>query len=277
MRQLALASCFVLFACGGEAVDDGGGGAGTADVGNVTPDAGQVIADTGAEPSDSGMTPTEDAGSEPADAGEATPDDAGAPPPPPRDSGPTPGRPDAGQGGGGGGGSCIDAMQCALNCANDAECIAGCLAAVAPEHRQVTQAMLECGQRNNCADPNCLMQRCQEEAQACGRAGGGGGGGNPPGGADGGRPPNPGDMDGGGGPPNPGGNGTDSCADFLQCAMACPPNDQQCGGGCTRNVRAQSTELMNAVMMCMMRAGCRDFNCGRTSCPNQFQACMADR
>ena len=271
MRPIALASCFVLFACGGEVVDDGGG-AGTADAGNVSADAGQAIADTGSEPADSGVIPAEDAGSEPADAGEVTPDDAGAPPPPPSDTGPTPGRPDVGQGGGGG--TCIQAMECSLRCEGDEACMNRCLAGVAPEHRQVTQAMFDCAQRNNCADPNCMMMRCQDEAQACGRAGGGSGG-PPPGGADGGSPRNPGGDDGGR-PPNPGG-GESSSSEFLRCATSCDPNDQQCGPAFMNTVRPQSMNVMNALLMCMSNSQCQDFDCARTSCPDQMTACAADR
>ena len=164
-------------------------------------------------------------------------------------------------GGGGAGSSCIDGMQCMLACrANDRACIAGCINSVAPEHRRVTQVVADCAQRHQCRDPNCIFQNCQREAQACGEAGGG-----PPGGADGGvvNPPGPG--------------GTDTCADFVQCLSACNPRDQQCPNNCIQRVRRQSTQLSNALMMCMARNQCGDMDCARTRCRAEMRSCMADR
>jgi len=270
MRSVALASCLILFGCGGDAVEDDGGGA--ADAGQVVVDSGAETLDAGSVEVDAGSTPVEDAGNQPADAGEVAPADAAQPPP--RDAGPNPAPADAGQGGGGGGSSCIQAMECALQCAGDEACNAQCLAGVAPQHRQVTQAMFDCAERNNCVDPNCMMQSCGAEAEACGRAGDNGGGGNPPVGSDGGMPPNPGGD--GGAPPNPGG-GEASCSEFLRCAMGCDLNDQQCNMNCMNSVRPASMNVLNSLMMCMQNRRCQDWDCARTSCPDQMQSCMADR
>ena len=164
---------------------------------------------------------------------------------------------------GGDGTSCIDGLTCMANCrAGDRACVARCISGVEPQQRDAIQAVATCAQRHNCQNPNCILENCQRETQACGAAGGG-------------QPPNPG-GDGGGGPPQPG-DGDSTCAEFVQCIDGCNPRDRQCPDTCMRNVRPQSADLANALVQCMMRSQCRDMTCVRARCADQMRPCMADR
>lgn len=283
MRYLSLALCFAIIGCG-ETDPEGD----LPDAGSITVDAGQVLIDSGpasdpdggAEGVDASTPPAEDAGEPPVvDAGEPPAADAGAM------------TPDTGNGGGGGGGtlSCIDAMQCSMQC-QDRQCVQDCVSRAEPgANQEAARAMYQCMDRNNCLESGnlqqCMMRSCMSEAQACGNAGGGGPG-DPDAGApppppppgDGGMPPPPppppGDAGAGGGP---GGGGERSCSEALGCAERCGRNPQ-CMQNCFGGVAQASMPLIDAIFQCMGQNNCgMDFGCAQRSCPREIQACRNDR
>lgn len=243
MRFIAFTACFALMACpNAEPVGGSDSGNGVADSGVIAgTDSGPAAADA--------ETPAADAGQEPGttDSGPVSIDDAGIVAE--RDAGALRGT------------SCVEAMECAMECDPDNQtCPLECLAAVDPSQQGEAEAFFRCAQQNSCRVFQCFMEHCEDEARACGEAGGQG--------------PGPGDRDGGMGPPP---EGDMTCSDFLTCADACRGGDPMCMGECSRNVRHESLELSNAVIQCMMENQCRDIACGRQQCPRQLAACAADR
>ena len=251
MRFIAFVACLTLMACpSSEPVGGNDSGSGGADSGVTATDSGSVAADVAVPHADSGQPVVTN------DSGPVASDDAGAVVVE-QDAGAVVVEQDADAGQGT---TCVEAMECVLECdPTSRSCPQQCLTNVDPSQRTEAEAVFRCAQRNECTGFQCLMQNCQNEAQACGEAGGGG--------------PGPGGADGGMGPP-PEGNLT--CAEFLTCADACGPRDQNCMGTCSDGVRRESNQLSNALIQCMMRNRCMDLDCGRRSCPEEAAACVRD-
>ena len=287
MRNLSWGLCFVLIGCGGQDVEGE-----TGDTGQVLIDTGQAAVDSGIVVLDTGIIPQDDAGggSGSSDVGAVPSDDAGSrpdvggPPPRPDIGGPRP-QPDAG-GGGGGGSSCIEVMECSMQC-RDQACLDRCVDRAQPgPHRRAAQAMMQCSADHDCINSGswqqCMMRNCMRHAESCGGQGGGpppgpGGGDAGPGplpDGDGGFPPQP-DMDAGGGGPH---NGRDrSCSEALVCAERCGQN-MRCMQGCFGGLGQSSQRFVDAIFSCMGQNNCgMDFGCAARSCPRQIQACRNDR
>ena len=155
----------------------------------------------------------------------------------------------------GGRGSCIEGVECSLDCDEDADCAARCEEQVLPANRETTRAVIACSERNSCDDPPCIMRNCPQESDACYDA--------------------VGEREA---PANDGGRPLDNsyrCADMIRCLNNCGP-DSRCFNGCLDRVRAQSISLAVDLTRCMMNASCLNMECGYRYCPEESQRCLDD-
>src|SRR5436305_2041529 len=66
-----------------------------------------------------------------------------------------------------------------------------------------------------------------------------------------------------------------TCGQVFQCVAACN-NDSACSDGCLARATAPAHVLMAGFADCLGQHGCKDEDCIRASCGQEFAACGAD-
>jgi hypothetical protein len=142
--------------------------------------------------------------------------------------------------------SCGELIDCLSSCpAEDPECGGACVTASSPEAMELYVAAIDCLTATECmpGDAICQNEACGEEIRAC--------------------------VDDGLG------FGSLSCDAVMECVFSC--GDPECGQRCILNADAEGLAFWREFASCAGAARCNSRSTCFAVCPQQTQACAADR
>ena len=167
--------------------------------------------------------------------------------------------------------SCEALYVCEDACRGDRNCGQTCYDQASESARQQWTRLIECGQQlcdvesvvDSASYRACLESRCNDRYQEC---------------------------FGTTGQPPVSGGGTQACGDGYSCIRTCydsasdEASFRSCVGTCTQSMTSQALALLDTLkacidQQCMNVPGSVDnyYQCHRDFCPNEYNACLADR
>lgn len=158
------------------------------------------------------------------------------------------------------GGNCLELSTCLSGCqTGDTNCGSTCQSQASAESINQFNALLNCGQSNQCQDASCYLNACPDLAQVClGLS----------------ANQNPQSPDSPTQPTQPGQENRGSCAELIDCQTSCGSEDFNCIDQCILQASQQAWEQSENLWNCANQSNCQDWSCVEQFCLTELEICL---